>query len=78
MHPGMPMKKPYSLEKNVAQEDFSSQQVPADFQDPLPDASLFPYVVFLPEQSDGFVKTASRQMVVLTGSELIHMTRKKS
>jgi hypothetical protein len=63
------------LGKTWPRRIFSSGQIPADFQDALPEASSFPYVVFLPEQSDGFVGTAPPQMVALTGSELIYMTR---
>jgi hypothetical protein len=68
-------KNPIPLGKTWPRRIFSPQQIPADFQDALPEVSSFPYVVFLPEQKGDFVETESPQMVALTGSELIYMTR---
>jgi hypothetical protein len=64
------------LEATWSRRISSSQQVPADFQDALPDASPFPYVVFLPGESDGFIETAPRQLVALSEKDVLHMIRK--
>lgn len=53
----------------------SFQQIPVEFRDAFPAYSSFPYVIFLPGESDGYVESRARQMVVMTDDELVVMSQ---